>query len=316
MTRNRLFVGLLTAVVAASPSLADGLWNDLYRGLDFLATPSGSPILSTADGTRINGQRSGRLRFVPDVPGNGYTLEFDRSFGNDSRGRPEILNLGALELQLSGAMQTTAGFTSRGFLIGNLNSNINNLNYTLRSKTGAQDAVLTGVLNGASIVEINQFGFYTINMTLTNANSQLTLDGVVANVGDSTDFDLGPIAIEGNLFFDGFVALLSSFGVDTSELQRLTPDSPIDRIAEAIESQVQQNALVAGVAFDNDAFTLGTTSDGLPSALALPTAGGFDSAGEPLEAAASGESAVVPEPSALVLIATGLGVWIGRRRRR
>ena len=126
MTRHRLFVSLLITVVSAPASLADGLWTELYRGLDILATPSGSPIFPTGDGTRVNGQRSGRLRHVQNVPGDGWTLEFDRSFGNDSRGRPEILDLGAFEIEMAGAIQTTAGFTSRGFLIGDLNSNINN----------------------------------------------------------------------------------------------------------------------------------------------------------------------------------------------
>ena len=311
MTRNRLFIAVLSAVVLASPVYADGLWVDLFRGLDLYATPSGTPILPTADGTRINGQRSGRLRVVPNVPGDGWDLELDRTFGNDSRGRPEVIDLGLMELQLSGTTQMTAGLTRRGMLIGNLNASANNLNYTLSAKTGGQDAQLTGTLNVAANVEINQLGFYTMRLNVANAGSQLTLDGVVANVDDSTDFNIGPIAVEGNIFFDGFVALLSSVGVDTTELERLTPNSPIDQITDAIQQQLQQNALVAGVSFDNDTLTF--------NALALPANNGIAGvAGDPFSAsagAAERDGLTVPEPSALVLMTIGVGVWAARRRR-
>ena len=164
-------------------------------------------------------------------------------------------------------------------------------------------------MNAASNIEINQLGFYTLNLNVTNTGSQLTLDGVIANVSDTTDFNIGPIAVEGNIFFDGFVALLSSFGVDTTELERLTPDSPIDRISDAIQEQLQQSALVAGVSFDDETFTF--------NALALPADDGIvGAAGEPFSAAAqTRESLTVPEPSALILMTIGLGVWAARRRR-
>lgn len=309
VTRNRLFIVVISAAALASPIYADGLWADLFRGLDLYATPSGSPILSGGDGTRVNGQRLGRLRIVPNAPGDGWDLELDRSFGVDSRGRPEVLDLGLMELQLTGATQMTAGFTRRGMMVGNLNVTANNLNYSLSAKTGGQDAQLTGTLNAGAAVEINQLGFYTVNLTVTNAGSQLTLDGAIANVSDTTDFDIGPIAIEGNIFFDGFVALLSSFGVDTTELERLTPDSPIDQITDAIQEQLQQNALVAGVSFDNDTFTF--------NALALPAEGGSSvAAGDPFSvSAAEREGLAVPEPSALILMAIGLAACVARRRR-
>lgn len=93
---------LIVLAAASVPQAQSGLYEDIYRGLQLAATPSGYPLTGTADGTRVNGQRAGRLRILPDQVGQGYTLEFDRSFGQDSRGRPEILDLGAYELELAG----------------------------------------------------------------------------------------------------------------------------------------------------------------------------------------------------------------------
>lgn len=314
MIRQRLTVlaASCLALAASAPVLA-GLWEDLYRGLGIAATPTG---------TR-DGQRFGRLAVVPNRLGKGWDIEFDRSFGADGRGRPEVYDLGAAELELSGAVQSTLGFTRRLFMIGNADTNINNLNYTLRFKSGAQDATLTGLMNGQGSLEVNQFGFYDFSLNVANTNGALTLDGVVVNDSEATNFDIGPINVKGNLFFDGAVALLSSLGVDTSGLASNFGKSPIDQIAAAIQEQLRAiETRVAGVSVTSPAASAvaDTQSAIVASVLGAPGQAGspaaFESARIPT---GNGQTArptagVVPEPGTVGLVLLGTAMLVWRRR--
>lgn len=325
-TRHVLSAAAVAAMTAAT--LADGLWQDFYRGLELLTTPSGGPLLTIGDGSRVNGARLGRVRIVPNRVGKGYDIEIDRNFGNDSRGRPEVLDLGPLELELSGGVQSTLGYTSRFFLIGNAQTTFNNLSYTIRGKTGGQDVELTGTLTGNSSLEVNQFGFYRASLDVSNINSQLTLDGVAIDDAQPTNFTLGTVNVEGNVFYDAFLALLASVGVDTTELAALTPDSPIDRITESIQEQLRGNQLVAGTTFAAGSGLSSETLDlltraqsvAVAQALGLPLPPEMGDVTTTLRDAAPGGSAfdggaTVPEPSGWLLLVIGTGVWISRRRR-
>lgn len=303
---------LLTAIGLAAVDARAGLFEDIYRGLDVLATPSGFPVFPSPDGGFVNGQRSGRLRIVPDRAGRGYALEFDRSFGADTRGRPEVLDLGGYELQLNGAMQATAGFTRRGFLVGNYDFAANNLGYRLSDKTGLQDYELSGVLNVNQSVEVNQFGFYTLRMNVSNSNSTLTQDGVIIRNSEDISFDVGPINVEGNIYFDALLAVLGAVGVDTSQLAALSPKSPIDRIADELQAQFQNAARVAGVSLtaDGNSVVLNDSGRGQAALFVGP---------QPLNAATpttvGGEVSYLPEPGTLLLVGLG-GVLFGAARRR
>lgn len=312
-------------VVLTIPAVHAGPWETIYRGLEIGATPSGFPLISAGDGTRFNGARSGRVRIVPNgVVGQGYRLEFDRTFGADSRGRPETFRFGSIgDMTLQGAMQMTAGYNtlpggSRRLQDGFIDLSIANLNYNLRTKIGAQDAELNGVLSVNNQLELNSLGFYTLTLNVRNANSQLTMDGVVIRSDESTNFDVGPIVIEGNLFVDGAIALLGGLGIDTSELERHFPRSPADQIAAAIDQQLQASqGRVAGATAERDIATLLLRSilDQDEAAAGQLVSGLADDSLS--NHYATGGMTMVPEPGTLLLLAAGGTLfWSMRRKQR
>ncbi|MCA9244280.1 MAG: PEP-CTERM sorting domain-containing protein [Phycisphaerales bacterium] len=298
--RKLAFVVLATFV--AGPASA-GLFQDVYNGLDLLATPTGAPVFTSATGFHQNGSRIGRVRVVPQQLGRGWDLEFDRNFGPDSGGRPEIFDLGGLELQLAGNISATAGYTKRGFLIGTMSSSINQLQYDFRGTTGAQDFSLNGILNGTSNLEINQFGFYDLSLDLSNQSSRLNLDGLVIDDGQpldglDTDYDIGPINIKGNIFIDALAGLASSLGADTSAIAAVFPESPIDQIGNQIKDALQRAADEAAASI-----VAGEVQADVASAEGVVTIN--DQSGAAI--------VPVPEPATLVLLALG-ALALGRRR--
>jgi hypothetical protein len=313
-SRGLVVLGLVLAFggVAAHANLVQNVW----RGLDLLATPSGSPLSTLADGTRINGARAGRLRIVPNGIGAGYQLEFDRTFGVDSRGRPETIRLGGVaELTLDGTTQLTLGYNGKGTfrdLHGDFTANT--LNYNLRTTTGAQDAQLVGSLDVSNAFEVNPLGFYTVSVNVRNTNSQLFLDGVAARDQKTTNFDIGPISVRGNIYYDATLAVLTGLGVDTTDLEKVFPRSPADQIDQAIRDGLQQAGLVAGTSVEADtssllakAVTDQVTGDVLAGLVA--TSGATD------EAARVIPTSSVPEPGTLMLFASGgIVLWYWRRR--
>lgn len=299
---------------AGTTAYAD-LWQNVWRGLDVLATPLGSPLSTAADGTRINGARSGRLRIVPDGIGGGYELQLDRTFGVDSRGRPETLNLyGVANITLDGATQLTLGYNGKGVFrtySGDLTTS--NLTYSARTTTGAQDVQLVGVLNVANAFEVNPLGFYTVSVNVRNTESQLFVDGVAVQDKQATNFDIGPIVVRGNLFYDATLGVLTALGADTTELEKVFPRSPAGDIDQAIRDALQNASVVAGTsaAAELSSLVTQTVTDQAADDLLNALAGARFATGESGYAAPT----AVPEPGTLVLFATGAAVlWYSRRR--
>ncbi|GMU81918.1 MAG: hypothetical protein AMXMBFR47_17890 [Planctomycetota bacterium] len=312
---NRFAAGTAGALALLSvPVGVAGLYEDLFRGLDYIVTPLGSPTFASGDGGAQNGARIGRLRIVPNRLGQGYRLEMDRNFGVDTRGRAEVYDLGPFELELNGSMQATAGFTSRFMMIGNTDITFSDLNYAIREKSGAQDVSIFGTLNGTQQMEVNQFGFYTLTLDLSNSNSVVQMDGVAVGGTRETNWDLGPISVKGNIYYDAALAVLDTFGVDTDGLNDLFPKSPIDRISQDIRDALAGQARVLGEQISLD------SAAGIENPELAMRARDFmhefviaAGVGTEIDGTFVGPNVSVPEPAALALLAAG-GVLLLRRR--
>lgn len=313
---KRLCWAVFVIVVGWSAAVAEaGPWQTVWRGLDVLATPLGGPVSTTADGTRVNGARSGRLRIVPSGIGGGFQLEFDRTFGVDSRGRPETLRVdGLTNITLDGATQLTLGYNGKGaFRLYHGDFTANNLAYSVRTTDGIQDVQLAGALSVANSFEVNPLGFYTLSVNVRNTDSQLRLDGVLVQDQQKTNFDIGPIVIRGNVFYDTGLAALSALGVDTTDLEKVFPRSPAPQIDQAIRDALQDAGLEAGTAemklvpLVAQAVTDQTTDEIVAGLVAGNALAG--------ECSNCSSALVVPEPGTLALFGAGaIALWYWRRR--
>jgi hypothetical protein len=302
---KRFVIASVAAGAMGAASAHAGIFQDVFRGLQIVSTPSGSPVLPQVDGSRVNGQRVGRVRIVPETLGQGYSVEFNRNFGLDTTGRPETFDLGPVDLELNGATAMTAGFTRRGFLIGTMNFSANSLDYLLRAKTGAQNAELSGTIDANGTIEINQFGFYDASVLVTNANSRLTVDGVLADDFSETDLGIGPINVQGNIFVDLLAAGLAHAGVDTTVLETLFPRSPIDQITNAIDLARPLDAAEAAGLLDG-----GVAQPRFAEALGIELPSTLDAA---IGSVPTGAAGALPEPGTLALLAVGAAALLRRR---
>lgn len=313
---NRLGFGIgLAGVLLFAPPVRAEFYQELFRGFQLAATPSGGPTFINSAGFQVNGARAGRVRIVPNRFGNGHRFELDRIFGNDATGRPEVFDLGNLELELSGALSMTGQYTARGIPTASGQSNITNMVYSFRGKTGGQDFELSGTLDMTNQFEVNPFGFYEVAFEFNQTNSQIDFEGLAIDGDRDTDFDIGPISVKGNIFFDAIVAVLASFGVDTADLEGVFPKSPIDRVTEEIRNSLEKQAEVLGQQVLNEQMVgrFGEALENGHGQARSETAASAMGPVAPANQAARGSSNV-PEPGTLALFAL-LGLTMLARRR-
>jgi hypothetical protein len=163
---------------------------------------------------------------------------------------------------------------------------------------------------------VNPLGFYDLTLNASNTNSSLALDGVVVRDNKTTNFDVGPIAVKGNIFVDGLTAGIASTGLTAPNLTGLFPKSPIDQITNAITQQIETDNAVAGATATADvpALLLRTVLEQDPAAtdqlISTLAANAQTDAGQ-----SASTAAVVPEPGTLLLMGVGGIVALYRRRR-
>lgn len=281
-----------------------GLGRDLAYGLTFFDFRfSGSRDL-LSDGITINGVANYNNR------------EFD--FGNG-------------DLTLTGPVRFTGSFSRRGIpeLEVSLNTANQPLRYAFNINTGAQDLTATGSVLIDMETTVNKYGFYDQIVQVSNRGTFET-DGYVLRDGRTLDFDIGPIDIHGNVYFDALALLIeplfavadvenvfaklsgraqkaSEYGLQRDQLMARFEAG--EQLSDLEIEQLVNSAIVA-------AMLGGGSPDGVFDELFAQHA--IVRVDDPASGAAGLSSVeAVPEPGTFLLMAgTAAGIMLRRRRRR
>ncbi|MFO0972472.1 MAG: PEP-CTERM sorting domain-containing protein [Phycisphaerae bacterium] len=314
---------------AAQPARAD-FSRRIFRGVTFALSPS----IGQAQNGPLADQNIFRQRFIRNYAGDGVGYEFTRLWGNDSFGNAVQLDAGPVNMALQGT--THARVTVNRRLIPEMNLSLDTggapLNYAVRGFTGLQNIQATGSFTGTLSGTLNVLGFYNLQATAANNNSNLRVDGVLVTDNRSTDFDVGPINVTGNIWIDAASNTLQALGnvagsIYTNIASAATARKKTPAVAKPTDPTDTANvATDAAPEFDDEfvrSIIQALFSDALVQQLlavlsgqaaqqvaALPPA----STGSQQLSSPASNSALVPEPATLVLL--GLPAFFLLRRRR
>jgi len=215
-------------------------------------------------------------------------------------------NFGAADLLLQGpiSLQVTAGGRILPTFDMSLTTAVNaqnpatELNYNFNASSGPQSTSISGSTLIDSKFSINALGFY--NLTLSSSTrSTIDRSGVVTESGTS-DSDVGPTTVSGNIFADILTVLTDPLFAQTGSA------NPFAAFSKTLIDL-----------YSDGPVNLSSLSD-LSTINALDASLGLDSLQDPMPRANPGAAAahvIVPEPPVLVLLLLGLPVVIRRAWR-
>lgn len=215
---------------SAGPAQAD-FFDDLIRGLS-----------ATAGVTAPSATRQGQFVLAREPLMEGWRLDWTRTFGPDAFGRPNRIDLGSVELTLlQGSAAIRGDFSRRGLPSAAVSINTPiPISYILDANTGAQDSVIQGTLGMIMNIRANTLGFYDMQLRISNV-AQINTDGFLEVNQDQLNFDIGPIDISGNVFFDVLAAV-------TQPIFNLAQiDNPFSKFSGRATKAAEYSDLAAGL---------------------------------------------------------------------
>ena len=303
MTRShRHSVIATTAVLLCTVTAAarGGVFSDIAIGLDY----AGFNFLG-AENVNISGREnllSGGADFLTSVNFNGNAFDFGPwdltllgpvSFAVSTGGR--VLNT------LDISFQTAPG----------ANAVATPLAYVLNVDSGNQLSTIEGTLLVDGDLTINGLGFYDLTFTYSS-RQDVTRDGRYANDRETSDFDVGPIRIRGNIFADALALATAPVFEAIGQSNPFASFSGSAQLKEILDA-VSSDAL-ARLSAGRDVFT-----DPTSATLDLADAAGLSLAELTGVGRSTGDLAgagVVPEPPVLLLLVLGVPAMLAKRARR
>jgi len=224
-TNRRLLAAVALTVVAVAGSTAQAqLGYKLLQGITYTLSPN--------IGSRPNGpqpdQNIFRQRLIRNYFGDGYGYEFTRTFGTDSYGDINQFNLGTLmNASFQGSVHNRIEINRRVMPEIKIQMDTSGapLNYNINTNPGAQTWAFSGSITSNVTGTINALGFYNLQIAASNTGTS-RIDGYVLTDQQSTDFDIGPINVTGNIYIDLAASIVQA-------LQNLPLVSSVDAIPSA-----------------------------------------------------------------------------------
>jgi len=315
---------LLVAALAAPASAQTGqkLLTDISYAL--------APNLGQANNGPLADQNIFRQRLLRNFLGDGYGYEFTRTFGNDSYGNPSQVQIPGLTASYQGAIHNRYLINRRFIPQLRIQSDTQNapLQYNITSSPGAESWTFQGSLTANTTGTVDLLGNYSLQVAATNTGTA-RLDGVAITDKRPTDFDVGPVNINGNIYVDLASNLLQAAsaplvgGANPAAVANNIPSAATgkDKTSEAADpSATLTDAQI------KDALTKALVQSVFAQALSDlnpldPSNGGgllgmlTDRTIAQYDSSKVNGAAAIPEPGTIALLATPMLLMALRRRR-
>lgn len=323
--RRLLPAAIALVVVAAVGSTANAqLGRKLLEGISIPLSPTlGQP----ANGPLAD-QNIFRQRFLRNYFGDGYGYEFTRTFGPDSYGNVNQFDFGSLgSAAFQGSVHNRIEINRR--IMPQIQLQMDTagspLQYNINTAPGGQTFTFSGAISSNVTASINALGFYNLQVSASNTGTS-RLEGYVVTDQQSTDFDIGPINVTGNIYIDLAASLIQA--IANTPLASSAADVPSNATGKAKNADGtpisidasglsdQQIAEMLGHALIQSMFSQALSDLTHNELLTLQSALGLtpEDAQKGLTAAGYA-SAATPEPSTIALLAVPAVLAMFRRRK-
>ena len=297
------FMLAAACVLVAAPFAHAGLYGEIGKGLALFDV-------------QLTGERN--------LLGDGMTVNAAANYNNRK------FDFGVADLTLTGAVRGSAGFTTRGLPAVNfqLSSGLANspspLTYNFNLFNGIENVQSSGSVLVNINTKVNALGFYQESVQISNRGT-FDINGVTSNSG-STDYDIGPVNVQGNIFADALVSLTQPYYDAQGTENPFAKFSGKAQKADLLEKEADslRDRMAAGEQLTSDeigrlvndtvlaALLGGTPDEKLFEGLLVPTDGGELN----LDSLSVARFAPTPEPATLGLLLLAAGGLVLRRRAR